>query len=262
MSKTTIIMSSPEEFRVEYEINPWMHADRPIDTESAKQEWHSLKATYEKLGAKVITLAADHKLPDLVFATDGAITIGQKTMLANFHYAERAGETAHHQQWAESAGQNIAQAKHNLEGGDILKWRGFLFMGYGFRSQPEAADELRDFFGCQVISLELVDPRFYHLDTALAVVSPDVLAYYPPAFSPASQKTLRELPVNLVEATEDDALAFGLNSYTLGGQVLMSPTAKHLGRLYTHYGLKVMPVDTHEFQKSGGGIKCLSNIVY
>ena len=43
-----------------------------------------------------------------------------------------------------------------------------------------------------VMALTLVDPRYYHLDTALAVLAPDTIMYYPPAFSAGSRSPISE----------------------------------------------------------------------
>ena len=41
--------------------------------------------------------------------------------------------------------------------------------------------------GREVVPLELVDPRYYHLDTAIAVLDATTIAWLPEAFAPASQ---------------------------------------------------------------------------
>ena len=81
-------------------------------------------------------------------------------------------------------------------------------------------DELRDHFGLEVISLKIVDPRFYHLDTSLAVLSDDTVAFYPGAIDEDSQKRLRAAIPNLIEATEEEAKGFGLNAISDGHTVI------------------------------------------
>ena len=115
-------------------------------------------------------------------------------------------------------------------------------------------------FGHPVISLTLVDPRFYHLDTALFVLDDSAegnnVAYYPEAFSPGSREVLARLYPNAVLATLDDALAFGLNSVSDGRNVFIAPQAEALTSTLADRGYVPVPVDLSEFRKAGGGIKC------
>ena len=69
-----------------------------------------------------------------------------------------------------------------------------------------------------VVSLELVDPRFYHLDTALAVLDDTTIAYYPPAFSDESRAQLLELFPDAIEVASADAYVLGLNAVSDGLQ--------------------------------------------
>ena len=51
MGNNTVLMSSPEYFKVEYSINPWMIEGVEVDLELAKQQWANLKSTIEEAGA-------------------------------------------------------------------------------------------------------------------------------------------------------------------------------------------------------------------
>ena len=252
-------MAPPDSFRVEYQINPWMNPDSQLDTVLAKQQWHELYGTYLKLGVTVQIMPVA-PLADYVFAADGSLTIGNKTMLANFRYQERAPEVDYHRLF--SSDRSFGSPASHFEGGDALVWNGKILLGFGFRSQQAAADELADFFHTEVIALELADPKFFHLDTAMTVLSDKYIAYYPPAFSATARQTLANLPVTLVEATANDADQFGMNSVVIGQTILMAPQATALAQRYKSLGFEITPLDTSEFQKSGGGIKCLSNILY
>ena len=53
MGNTTVLMSSPEYFKVEYSINPWMVEGVSVNLELAKQQWENLKTTIEQAGASV-----------------------------------------------------------------------------------------------------------------------------------------------------------------------------------------------------------------
>jgi len=128
--------------------------------------------------------------------------------------------------------------------------------GHGFRSDPAAGDELARLCGLPVISLRLVDPRFYHLDTALAVLSDDTAAYYPAAFDDAGRAALASCFAELIEADDEDAAVLGLNAVSDGRHVVLPEQAAGLaGRLATA-GFEPVPVDLSELLKAGGGPKC------
>src|SRR5690606_22408556 len=107
-----------------------------------------------------------------------------------------------------------------------------ILAGTGFRTDESAHGELAAVTGREVVSLELVNPSFYHLDTALAVLDSDpahpLIAYYPPAFSPTSQDVLAERYPDAVIASDRDAAALGLNAVSDGRRVVVAPGAVDL----------------------------------
>src|SRR3989344_307289 len=226
-----VLMCPPDFFDIEYEINPWMHTtDQPTE-ETAHQQWQKLYKIYtEQLGWQVEQIEPVKALPDMVFATDCCLMIDRKAMLSSFRYPERQLETAHFERRLRELGYtDLKHADHFFEGGgDTLKFGDKIIAGYGFRSDIKAHQELAGFFGREVISLKIVDPRFYHLDTSLAVLSDDTVAYFPGAIDEASQKLLRSKAPNLIEATEEEAVGFGLNAVSDGHTVITSNRSESL----------------------------------
>jgi N-dimethylarginine dimethylaminohydrolase len=130
--------------------------------------------------------------------------------------------------------------------------------GHGFRTDPSAHREAQEFFGVPVVSLELVDPRYYHLDTALAALDETNIAYYPAAFSPGSRAVLRRLFPDAVVASEHDAAVLGLNAVSDGVNIVLSAQAEHLAQQLRDRGYRPVAVDLSELLKAGGGAKCCS----
>ena len=112
--------------------------------------------------------------------------------------------------------------------GDILFAGDTLLAGYGFRTDQAVAAELTDLFGLPVVSLRLVDPRFYHLDTALCVLDADTAMYYPAAFDDAGRAAIAELFTELIEAKDEDAEVLGLNAVSDGRHVVLPVQAAGL----------------------------------
>src|SRR3989338_8506157 len=214
-----ILMCPPDYFDIEYEINVWMHQDDQPSDLTAHQQWQKLHDIYiQQLGWEVKQIKPVKGLPDMVFATDCCTIIGDKIMLSSFRYPERQPETQQFEKWFREHGYTKLKKADNFfeGGGDNLLCGDKILAGHGFRSATEAAEELQDFFGLEVVSLKIVDPRFYHLDTSLAVLSDDTVAYFPGAIDKASQKLLRSKVPNLIEATEEEAVGFGLNAVSDG----------------------------------------------
>ncbi|GLY73243.1 dimethylargininase [Actinoallomurus iriomotensis] len=254
----TYLMCPPAHFAVEYAINPWMDPSTPIDRDRAMAEWERLRATYVSLGHTVHLLEPVEHLPDMVFAANGATVVGGMVMGARFRHPERGGEAEAHRRWFESHGYpRYTPAVHVNEGeGDYVYAYRAIVAGHGFRTDPRAHNELHDAFGLPVVSVALVDPRFYHLDTALCVIDSFTAAYYPGAFDDDGLLKIRTLFPELIEATEEDALAFGLNAVSDGRHVVVPHDAVHLRAELTQRDYDVIPVEMTELRKAGGGPKC------
>jgi N-dimethylarginine dimethylaminohydrolase len=152
--------------------------------------------------------------------------------------------------------------KINEAEGDFA-WTGRLLLaGTGFRTDPAAHAEAQEALGVPVVSLQLVDPRYYHLDTALFVLTEESgasaanVAYYPDAFSAGSQRVLRRMFPEAVVATAADAECFGLNGVSDGRNVVLPVEATALGERLAARGYDPVYLDISELRKAGGGPKC------
>lgn len=255
------LMCRPDFFEVTYEINPWMDVTRHTDTALAVAQWAVLHRLYLEWGHTVELIDPIPGLPDMVYAANGAMIVDGLVYSAKFRYPERAAEGPAYQKWFADRGYVTHTAAETNEGeGDILMAGDVILGGSGFRTDPAAHRELADLTGREVLTLELVDPRMYHLDTALTALNgtPDqpLIAYYPPAFSAASQGVLRERFPDAIIATERDALVLGLNSVSDGYHVVHSPAALDFPAQLREHGFATHAVDTSELLKGGGGAKC------
>lgn len=252
------LMCPPEYFAVTYAINPWMEPGKPTDAANAMRQWARLRQVYLDLGHDVRTIEPAAGLPDMVFAANGATVIGGKVLGARFCYPQRVREAEAYMDWFCASGYTeVRTPQHVNEGeGDILLAGSTLLAGYGFRSDQAVADELADLFGLPVVSLRLVDPRFYHLDTALCVLDADTVMYYPAAFDDAGRAAIAERFTELIEAKDEDAEVLGLNAVSDGLHVVLPVQARALAAQLSERGFEPVGVDMSELLKSGGGPKC------
>ncbi len=255
------LMCEPTHFTVAYEINPWMHQDQSTDTGRAVGQWRRLRDVFVDLGHTIDLIDPIPGLPDMVYAANGATVVDGIVYSANFRYPQRRPEAPAYQKWFADHGYVTHTAKQVNEGeGDMLIAGTLVLGGTGFRSERAAHAEAQELFGHPVVSLELVDPHYYHLDTALSVISSDPadpqVAYYPPAFSAGSRRALEQLFPDAILATEQDAAALGLNIVSDGLHVIHAPAATHLAGELRERGYETIAVDTTELLKGGGGAKC------
>jgi N-dimethylarginine dimethylaminohydrolase len=252
------LMCRPTYFAVDYAINPWMDPTAPVDVERANRQWTELADTYRRLGHAVEEIDPLPGLPDMVFAANGATVIDGVVLGAQFKYPERAAEGPAYLEWFARNGFETHEAKFVNEGeGDLLLTDAYLLAGTGFRTEPGAHAQAQELFGRPVISLNLVDPRFYHLDTALCVLGgPAGVAYLPEAFSPGSRAVLRRLFPDAILATAADAEVLGLNAVSDGERVVLPVQAVGLTGELARRGYQPVGVDMSELRKAGGGPKC------
>jgi len=258
------LMCPPTYFDVAYAINPWMDPTRPVDHILALRQWSGLVDAYRARGHSVDLLRPLPGMPDMVFAANGATVVAGHTLSARFGNPQREPEAAVHAAWHQRNGilygggevqQPIAV---NEAEGDFAVLSKRILAGYGFRTTPAAHRELAALTNREVISLELVDPRLFHLDLALAVLDDvrDHIAYYPEAFSQESRRLLAGLFPDALLANEHDAYGFGLNAVSDGLHVFIPSGTQQLREDLAAAGYWPISVDLSELIKGGGSVKC------
>jgi N-dimethylarginine dimethylaminohydrolase len=274
-SGARILMCAPEHFEVSYSINPWMDPSRwaahaKSFSATARREWRQLHKTLEGLGATIELVPPAPGLPDLVFTANAAVVMDGVALVARFRYPERQPEAQHYERafrelWARGL---IAAVRHMpegvlLEGAGDCVWdpaRRMFWTGYGPRSDRAAALFVRETFGVDAVPLELVNPRFYHMDTALAPLARGEVMYVPAAFSADGLREIhaRVAPEQRIELGVKDAAVFAANAVKLGNDIVMSSCSTGLRKRLEAAGYRVHPVTLAAYHKSGGSAFCLT----
>ncbi|MDH6182228.1 N-dimethylarginine dimethylaminohydrolase [Microbacteriaceae bacterium SG_E_30_P1] len=262
-TRKAVLMCRPEYFTVSYRINPWMHPEDPTSTATAVAQWETLYRTYLDLGFDVRLIDPIPGLPDMVYAANGGFVLDGIAYGASFTYPERQPEGPAYMSWFQANGFDVREPLEVNEGeGDFLLVGDVILAGTGFRSASHSHDELARIMGREVISLNLINPSFYHLDTAIAVLddgrgsAPANIAYLPSAFDEASLQILRERYPDAIIVTEEDAAVLGLNSFSDGYNVVIASRAKDFERQLRERGYNPIGVDLSELLLGGGGVKC------
>ncbi|TFV98125.1 dimethylargininase [Leifsonia flava] len=257
----SVLMCSPEFFTVVYRINPWMDPALPTDTNLAVDQWSVLHQTYLDLGFDVHLIDPIPGLPDMVYAANGGMVIDGIAYGASFTHPERQPEGPAYMDWFRANGLDVRVPEQINEGeGDFLLVGDTILAGTGFRSDSLSHGELADIYGREVVTLRLVNPSFYHLDTALAVLDStpgqEHIAYLPSAFDARSLDLLEERYPDAVIVTETDAAVLGLNSFSDGYNVVIASRAADFERQLREHGYNPIGVDLSELLLGGGGVKC------
>lgn len=256
-TKRSVLMCRPEHFTVSYRINPWMHPEDPTDTSLAVKQWETLYETYVGLGFDVHLVDSVAGLPDMVYAANGGLVIDGIAYGASFTYPERQPEGPAYMEWFADNGYDVRAPKELNEGeGDFLLVGDVILAGTGFRTDLESHQEVAGIYGREVITLNLINPSYYHLDTALAVLDQANVAYLPSAFDEASLAILQARYPDAVIVTEEDAAILGLNSFSDGYNVVIAARAKDFERQLRARGYNPIGVDLSELLLGGGGVKC------
>lgn len=256
-----VLLCRPDHFDVEYIINPHMQP-HSVDAAKAMRQWRELVATLESVGIKVDVIPQKPDVPDMVFATDQGIVRDGAVLLANFRYPQRQKERVYYREWFRDHGFRLRALSNMLpfEGGDARFWGEVLFVGTGFRASVASCEELAAKLGIDVIPLRLIDPGFYHLDMCFLPIDARTAFYYPEAFSESSRNLLKRLVPDLHELSAEAANAFAANSLVSGKDIVMQTgTPAAFRQDLKNLGMRVHEVDVSEFNKAGGGIRCLIN---
>jgi lysine-ketoglutarate reductase/saccharopine dehydrogenase-like protein (TIGR00300 family) len=260
-----ILMCPPHHYDVDYVINPWMEGNiHRSSRQLAEAQWQKLHHVLERY-ATVDLVEPQPGWPDMVFTANAGLVLGQTVVLSRFFHPERQGEEPHFQQWFEQQGYKVHTLPKSLpfEGaGDALLDRAgrWLWAGYGFRSELDSHAYLAKWLDIEVLSLKLVDQRFYHLDTCFCPLTGGYLLYYPAAFDTYSNRLieLRVPPELRIAIDEVDAIQFACNAVNVDQTIVLNQASDRLKQQLGDRGFTVVETPLTEFLKAGGAAKCLT----
>jgi N-dimethylarginine dimethylaminohydrolase len=254
-------MCPPEHFGVLYEINPWMHREVAVDRERAQRQWEGLKATLEAAGAVIDVLPPAEGVPDIVFTANAGIVNGRQYIPARFRHPERRPEVPHDVAWFEANGWSVDSLPDGVshEGaGDALPFGDTLVSGYRIRSDAASHAYVSRLTGAAVRSVELVDPRFYHLDITFCPLDSRRALMWPGAWDAYGRKVMEALVPEPLVLEPEEADVFCANSVVVGSTVVMPSCPPRVGRQLEAWGFDVVVCAVDEFLKAGGGCRCLT----
>jgi N-dimethylarginine dimethylaminohydrolase len=256
-----ILMCAPDFYGIHYEINPWMDVTRQANHALAVEQWRALREHILSCGARVSVLTPVKGLPDLVFTANAAMIFRKQALISRFRHRQRQGEEPYNRRWLSEYGFEILEAPENFsfEGaGDALFCGDTLYAGYRMRSDAAGHQQIGSMLGCRVIPVELIDARYYHLDTCFCPLAPGEAIWFPPAFDDYGQLAIRTHVSNLIEAEQAESERFACNAVVIGKYVITNTGCDHLHAALSARGYNPIATPLDEFVKAGGSAKCLT----
>lgn len=271
MSKT-ILMCEPNLFNVNYEINPWMeHKINSVDSDLAYKQWKSLMTILSEKSKTVIMEKQSTLLPDIVFTANAGLIIDNTFITSNFQFNERKPESfifsRHLNEIGFSVDNYFIENDIAFEGaGDALFSHSnkSLFLAHGFRTSKLCSNHIVNVLknhnsSYTLYELELIDPRFYHLDTCFCPLDNGLIMYYPKAFSMETrEKLIGNFGNKLIEVSEEDAITFVCNAVSVSNNLILNKVSDDFKNYLNLMGINVYEAPMSEFLKSGGSCKCLT----
>lgn len=260
-----ILMCAPDHYDVDYVINPWMEGNIHKSTrDRSVEQWNQLYHAIKERA--IVELVEPQKgWPDMVFTANAGLVLGDNAIVSRFYHKERQGEEPYFKEWFANNGFNVFELPKDLpfEGaGDALfdregRW---LWAGYGFRSELDSHPYIAQWLDTEVLSLRLIDERFYHLDTCFCPLTGGYLLYYPPAFDAYSNRLieLRIPEEKRIVVEEPDAVKFACNAVNINYTIIMNQISDSLQQRLNDVGFEVVQTPLSEFLKAGGAAKCLT----
>lgn len=272
-----VLMVKPTYFDVEYVINPHMKGQvGQVDKMQAQNEWEHLLDAFKEFGFRVHVLEGMRGMPDMVFCANQSLPFvdsdgSKRVVMSIMHTVQRKEEVNAIESWYRDQGYEILhldpEKVSDFEGmGDAI-WhfkRRLLWGGYGFRSSMNAYEQVSDLLDTPVIALELVDDKFYHLDTCFCSLNEKNVLIYPGAFTDTGLELIHALYDNVIEATSYEAeKLFAVNAACPDGKnVLIQQGCTDVNQKLRDAGFSVHEFSTYEFLKSGGSVFCMKMMLW
>ncbi len=261
----TFLMCAPQWYDVDYVINPWMAGNlHRLNRDLAFAQWRELHRQLQMI-ADVRLIPAVQGSPDMVFVGHTAVVQHGVAAVSSFAHPERRVEEQPVRRWLRDHGfllwETPRETAFEGEGDAIFDFNGkLLWAAHGVRTCLQCHRHLAQAWHLPVVSLHLVDPRFYHLDTCFAPLSGGHLLYFPDAFDAASRSAIEaSYPAEKrIAVSEDEATAFACNVINVGETILMHKVSPDLSRRLARLGFDVVQLDLSEFLKGGGSAKSLA----
>ncbi len=271
-------MSGANYFNDGFAINALMDSSNPVNLVKAKKEHDSIKHAMQSIGTEVVQIHPPRGCQDGVYTANWALCRGDTVVMASLPN-KRTDEEDYAAHVLSNLGKRLVFLPKGLKfsgQGDALPCSNYLFAGTGYRTDKEVHSFLAKNLDYNVISLRAIptldkqkkpvinkvtgwpDSFFYDIDLAIAVLSPNLIAWCRDAFTPESQAKIDKITdIDKIEVSYEEAVeGFACNLVSNGEAVVMSHYAPKLKKDVEAAGFKTITIPATELFKGGGYIRC------
>ena len=275
---TKVLMSGADYFNDGFAINALMDSSNPVDVVKAKQEHDYIKHAMQSIGTEVVQVHPPRGCQDGVYTANWALCRGDTAVMASLPN-KRSGEEDYAAHVLSNLGKRLVFLPKGLKfsgQGDALPCGDYLFAGTNYRTDKQVHSFLAKNLDYNVISLQAIptldkqkkpvinkvtgwpDSFFYDIDLAIAVLSPNLIAWCRDAFTPESQAKIDKIKdIDKIEVSYEEAVkGFACNLVSNGEAVVMSHYAPKLKKAVEAAGFKTITIPATELFKGGGYIRC------
>jgi arginine dihydrolase len=260
MNKYPLLVCRPDYYQVEYQINPWMRELNVVKHAQAMTQWQTLRTTIIQCDGEPVDIEPQPQLPDMPFTANGGMVIGQRFFVARFKHPQRQPEEQWFSKWFSEHGYEvIALDDGRFEGsGDAMIMGKYIIGGYGWRTDLAFYRQLQRYVDYEILTCQLMDARFYHLDTCFLPVTDTQALCYLPAINHTALQMLRDHGIELIDIPDDEALRFAANAIKIGHHIIMPTDCPMTKKTLESLGFTVHEVLMSEFMYAGGACRCLT----
>jgi N-dimethylarginine dimethylaminohydrolase len=273
----SVFFVKPDAFDLLAAINAHMRDENgqlhKVDKERARQQWKKLVEIYQQIGLKTAVMDSHPECPDMVFCANQTFPFLDRdghpsVILSNMCDETRHLEVAPLALQLERLGVRLytlppRQKETRFEGtGDAL-WvpgRRLICGGYGFRTDRSIYQYIHELTDTPLVLFELLNPKFYHLDTCLSVLDARSVIACRDGFTEEGWNILHRLFPRVIQVAthEADSPFFACNAHCPDQQhVILQKGSAATCKVLRSYGFTPIEVETDEFIKSGGSVFCL-----
>lgn len=224
-----------------------------VDAELAQRQWDGYVAALHGEGWTTHEVSPAPDSPDSVFVEDTMVVYEDLAIMCRPGADQRWAEVPAAEDAVRAQGYRVVriEAPGTLDGGDVLKHGGTVWVGRGGRTNEEGIAQLTAHLqplGVTVVTVPLT--KALHLKSAVTALPDGTVIGYEPVVDDRGVWGEKFL------AVPEEA---GAHVVLLDNDVLlMSSAAPHTAKAFERRGYRVVAVDISEFEKLEGCVTCLS----
>jgi N-dimethylarginine dimethylaminohydrolase len=263
--------------------NPYLSANISKVNRKLAMEQHRCVVKHLTRNVNYVVEKTSECIPDIVFIANGGLSLPRLPepvmVLPWMKFEQRRNELKYLKEIYDDLNIKTIEFPGSLhapyEGVAESKWFNngeLLVMGYGYRSSKETVQKMRTLlneiytsYGIQppyVISFHLQSFHYYHLDIAMLAISESECIIHKDAIKPKDLARLK-LYLGSVHTLDCDD-KFCLNAIIDGENIITHKLVHKETKdtLEAITGKSVIECDVSEFEKAGGGVRCMVIDVY